>query len=353
MSLQIERTEVERKPMLGAIKSAIFGSVPAVVGKKVIAVETPHQRVFRLIGERRIEDAARLAARLINGGESGGFFVYGGTQQYHRAEAWHAERVQSGKRGQVCTIETITPEVAQVLLTNNDGNRRVNALALSNIIRDILSGNWELNGETFKVSKEGLLNDSQHRNFGVLLSGQSIKTYIAFGVLRDTMKSVDIGRKRTAADRLNIRGEGEYTSYSAISSLAFELDSGRQGTAAEVDAYFSDHADEIRAAFASTGASIRGVGPSITGTVALHLVRLGAKPADVKKFLKVVRDNEGTVSGDAARTIHRALFPNTGKPPLKMKKLEWVSTLCNHFVAWRRSKPARNPLVDLPLPEAI
>lgn len=354
MSLTIER-ETERKPMLGAIKSAIFGAVPASSPRRITRqVETQHQKVHRLIDERRIEEAASLAAGLINNNNDDGFFIYAGTPQFRRAQQWYEDRVSASRRGQVAQdVETITPEMAQVLLQHNEGNRRVDRANLAQIMRDVVSGKFTFNGENVKVSKEGLLNDGQHRNFAALLSGSAIRTAVIYGVDRESRNTVDIGRKRQAKDRLAIKGETDYIVLSAIATLAFEMDHGRGGTAAEVDEYFSENADSIRTASKLVGQSIRGCGPSITGVTAIHLTRLGAKPDDIKRFFKIVRDNEGTASGDAARTIHRALFPNTGKPPLRMKKLDWVSTLSHHFILWRRNKQSRAPIVGQPLPEKL
>jgi hypothetical protein len=358
MSLTIER-ETERKPMFGAIKRAVLGMPTTnthVSSKKIERIaETPHQKVFRFIAERRIDEATAIAARLINAGDVDGFFIYGGTNKYRRAEDWYSDRVAATRRGQsISEIENLTPEMAQVIIRGNESNRRVKVRNLRNLVRDILAGAWDYNGETIKVSKDGLLNDGQNRSFSVLLAGEAIRTLVVFGLDRESRRTVDIGEKRTAADRAGMRGVKDHIVVTAIAALAFELDNGRQGTAAEIDAYLGDHAEDIYAANGATGSSIKGVGPSITGTTALYLMRLGADSASVKKFFKIVRDNENTSSGDAARTVHRALFPNAGhKPPLRMKKLEWVSTLSHHYILWKRKKTTHQVVIGKELPESI
>lgn len=355
MSLQIERTEVERKSMFKLPKWSTLALPEQKLNAPKVAertAETFHEKVFRLVGERKIEEAARLAARLINSGDVDGFFIYGGTQQYRRAEEWFKERVSAAKRGQSCDVETVTPQIAQILLINNDGNRRVNAPALSAYIRDILDGRWELNGETFKVSREGLLNDAQHRSFGVLISGTPIKSYVAFGVARETIASVDIGRKRTSGDRLAVRGESDYIAFSSISSLSFEIESGRSGTAAEVDEYFTKNADDIRAAHKTAGTNIKGLGPSVAGAASLYLIRLGAKQEDINKFFKTVRTGDA-LKNDAARAIYDALYPKAPKPALKMKKTAWVSTLVHHFIRWRKKAVTRNAIIGEHIPESL
>lgn len=52
--------------------------------------------------------------------------------------------------------------------------------------------------------------------------------------------------------------------------------------------------------------------------------------------------------------LHRALFPNAGtKPPLRMKKLEWVSTLSHHYKLWKRKKTAHQVIIGKELPESL
>lgn len=317
--------------------------------------ETDHQRVFRFVKEKRYSDAARLAARLVNGGEEKGFFVHSGSREYRAADHWFKSQVDmSIERAPRSLTITVTPQIAQILLEHNPENRRIKAPSLEGMMRDLTAGKWDLNGETIKVSSEGFLNDSQHRQLNCLLTGLPYESVIVFGLTRDSKRTVDIGGKRTAADRAGMRGEKDYIVASGVASLAHEIYLGRKGNDREVDEYLAKYASKIRTAIRAKGTSITGIGPSSAGVAALHLLKLGAAERDIHDFLATVRANEGTRSGNPARTIYVAMHPDSkNQQRLKLSRSEWVSLLCNHFVLWKRGKKTASPLLDMLLPEVL
>lgn len=107
------------------------------------AEETPHQKVFRLVGERRFEEAARLAKSLIDAGDVGGFFIYGGTPSYRKGDIIISDKVKASRKGAFSEIINITPEIAQRILSRNPNNRKIVVRAGSGLagkMRDILGG---------------------------------------------------------------------------------------------------------------------------------------------------------------------------------------------------------------------
>ena len=319
---------------------------------KVQPQETEHQKVFRLVGERRFEEAARIAARLINLQDDEGFFIYGHTTNYRRAEDWFRNQVSVARSSVAANVHSITPEIAQVLLLNNDGNRRVDPGALAVYMRDITSGAWIVNGETIKISRDGKLNDGQHRLFSVLLTGSPIKSLVAPGLTRESMFTVDDGKKRTNADRFSLRGEGDPNTTAAIAALAFEIYEGRKPTSSEVTDYYAVNRDKILLANSVKGANIRGIGPSPAGVAALHLIQSGFKSEDVRKFIASVRTGEMIGRGHPAFALRKALFPTSGKePPLRLSRPQSVATLVQHFVAWKNGRKLFEPMKNATLPE--
>lgn len=103
--------------------------------------------------------------------------------------------------------ETITPAKAHTLLGGNIGNRRLNAAAMSALARDMRSGDWSDNGETIKVTADGVLVDGQHRLAAVIESGCTVRMLVVRGVTREAQATIDGGRKRRFADVLHMRGE--------------------------------------------------------------------------------------------------------------------------------------------------
>lgn len=331
-------------PGINAFSGDILG-LPAN-DTAVKAPETDHARVFRLVAEKKYEAAAFLAARLINSGQVEGFFIYGTGNSARTAQNWFDDQVSTSRKTAFAVVKNLTPEIAQIVLKNNAGNRRVDPGNLAKLMRDLSSTNWKFNGESIIIARTGKTNDGQHRCFAVLLTGIPAKTTLTFGPSEDSMPTIDIGKKRTGSDRLGLEGESDTTVASAVSSLLFELESGHPGTAVEIDAYYFEHRTDIKAAIKAKGKNIRGIGPTASAVAALHLIRKGYGADKVKEFFAVVRDNQNTRNGNSARTLHLALFPTAAKQdPLRLKRDEWVATLCKHFENWVRGVRTPEPLL--------
>lgn len=334
-----DRIEAAVEKLVDPIKSTAVSTV----------VETEHEKVFRLVGEQKFEEAAKLAARLINSGNGADFLVYGHTADYRRTKLWFDDMVKTSKRSVASMVHAVTPELAQILIVNNDGNRKVNAGALAVYMRDIASDRWQLNGSSFALAKDGRNNDGQHRAFAILLTGRSIKSNIVFGLARETMTTVDIGRKRTGADRLGIAGVGDYIKKAAIAAMAFEIYNGRQATAAEAQDYFLENQEIIERASGLIGSNMRGVGPSAAGCAAQHLLRLGFDAEEIRKFFVSVRSGEMLSRNDPRMTLHRAIF--VGDYKLKLSRDNWFRAIVHHFIAVKEGRRPTEVQFSKPVPE--
>lgn len=318
------------------IDRIVAGKPAATAVALVMKDETEHEKVFRLVGDRKFEEAAKVAARLINAGNAEGFFIYGSLATYRRAEQWFEDSVKTTRRTAASMIQNVTPELAQVLLLKNDGNRKVKAANLARLMRDIIDDRWHLNGESMIVAKDGSVNDGQHRNFAVLLTGRTVKTVMSFGLSRDSMKTVDIGEKRQAKDRLGIAGVSDYIRMSAIASMAFETYNGRAATPPEADDYFHEHRSLIERAGSLTSTNMKGVGPAAAGVAAMHLIRMGFDDADIRAFFAKIRSGEMLSKNDPRMTLHRAIFVDRYK--LKLSRDNWFRAIVNHFLALKEGR---------------
>lgn len=101
-------------------------------------------------------------------------------------------------------IKTVTPEMAKSLLERNGVNRRLSSQANS-IARDILAGNYQLNGECIKIYADGTLADGQHRLNAVIIAGIPVQMCFCYNVPRE-VTIFDRGRKRSETDSLIIAG---------------------------------------------------------------------------------------------------------------------------------------------------
>lgn len=98
-------------------------------------------------------------------------------------------------------LERITPEHAALLLKDHANYRRLNEQRVLAIMRDIINGAWEINGESIKLDKQGRLIDGQHRLEAVRRSGIAIDTFVVWGVSENAV--LDVGKPRTTAQWLS------------------------------------------------------------------------------------------------------------------------------------------------------
>lgn len=127
-------------------------------------------------------------------------------QKGETAKAWVDRKVIQGRYTKFSEIITLTPEIATELLSRNPDNRKLKQGEIAKIRSDIESGRFEFNGASVTVSKDGLLNDGQHRCAAVVLSNKPVDTVIVFGVTRDARLTNDSGSVRTVADYLGMDG---------------------------------------------------------------------------------------------------------------------------------------------------
>lgn len=145
------------------------------------------------------------------------------------AAIWYEQRVARSKERVVTEQVDMTPALARVLVGHNDGNRPVRQAKLNQYISDINADRWDFNGETIIISKEGLVNNGQHRSLAVIETNKSIPVLFVFGVERSTRKTVDTGANRGAHDHLSVDGYTQPTTLAALTRfvLAYERNQGQ------------------------------------------------------------------------------------------------------------------------------
>lgn len=95
---------------------------------------------------------------------------------------------------------------AEEALAFNTGNRRVNARKLAQLVRQMQAGEFENTGEPVIVSKEGILNNGQHRLLAVVEADAVVDMDVRFGIPRKVFAKTDTGAPRTGGDVLTIEG---------------------------------------------------------------------------------------------------------------------------------------------------
>jgi len=127
------------------------------------------------------------------------------------------------------SVEFITPEAAQYLLNNNTNNRPMLSGVVDRYMRDMLAGQWKLNGQTIKIGRSGRLLDGQHRCQASVDSGCSFPAIVVHNVDDNAFDTLDLGTRRRFAQVLKVGGEQYVTALAGAvrSVFIYQYKSGR------------------------------------------------------------------------------------------------------------------------------
>lgn len=303
---------------------------------------TPIHKAFGLVQSGSYAEAARAAVRAINNAGGDGrvpgreFFIYSNHPEYAKERWWLDALIEKGSKGKFIEFFSITPVRAQVLLERNEGNRQLRYETFTERLTDVANGRRQVNGETLIVSIDGKLNDGQNRLFAALLSGRTIETGIAFGVDRETIKTVDSGGMRSVGDRLGFDGVSNPKPRAATALLALRVLEGRVPTKSEVENYYNANKALIELAHEATPTIVRRGNDAAFRVAALYLLRRGEPFQDIYDFVARVRNGDKSKKkGCAAWSLREGITAGT-----VLSREQWVATIVAHYMAWSRNKQA-------------
>jgi hypothetical protein len=142
---------------------------------------------------------------------------------------WLNDCIERGKRERFTQEILVTPGLAAELLRRNPDNRSLKPTKIAHFASDMRAGRWAFNGETLKISKDGLLNDGQNRLTALIEANEVLPFLFVFGVERDSRRTLDQGTARSAGDYLQMGG-CSYAKNAATTAkyvMAFERCDGR------------------------------------------------------------------------------------------------------------------------------
>jgi hypothetical protein len=205
----------------------------------------------------------------------------------------------------------VTPLVAEVWLRANRSNRNMRARHAGSQSRDMRSGNWQINGETVKLSRpllagevedlpEGyvLFLDGQHRFEACIESNQPFVTLVVWGLEPETRATMDAGVNRTMGDVLKMNGKQHSPVLASVLRRVYMWNQGNyrfNGNSAPTHAELQTLLESDAQAFmraAEKGYYVktlfRDVSPSVVG-VAYYLCAK-ASEEDAPEFFERLRD---------------------------------------------------------------
>lgn len=139
------------------------------------------------------------------------------------ASVWLNEQIMKAQSGIVTQVVDLTPALARVLLARNPDNRAISNRVVESYARDMSNGAWSFNGEPVIISKDGHLNDGQHRCEAVIASGMTISVILVIGPERDTRMTVDQGKARRAGDYLGMSGHVDSLVLAATAKYVWQV----------------------------------------------------------------------------------------------------------------------------------
>lgn len=138
------------------------------------------------------------------------------------ASLWLDDQIARSQNGIITQVVDLSPPLARVLLARNPDNRKISANIVEKYARDMSNGAWAFNGEPIIVSREGHLNDGQHRCEAVLAADVTVPAILVLGTERSSRLTVDQGKTRMAGDYLAMNGHIDSLALAAVAKYVWQ-----------------------------------------------------------------------------------------------------------------------------------
>lgn len=207
-------------------------------------------------------------------------------------------------------VINMTPAVATSLLKNNTNNRKLSPTVVEAYKADKSLGNWKFTGDPIRFHEDGTLLDGQHRCTGISQMDADYSEHVLciFGLDDEAQFAMDQGKKRTAADQLQLSGHTNSAIVASVAKTTLVIEKGllfqdrKKATPATTAAQIKEWADENpdKVAFiheVSNDARQCHVAPSIVITAALIFREYDEEIA--KDFVSKLRTGAGLEEGSA------------------------------------------------------
>lgn len=219
-----------------------------------------------------------------------------------RMKVWLEEKVARGKKDKGhAEFVTLTPALAHLLLQANVSNRKISQANSEAIRADILAGRWIFNGESISVSDTGRLLDGQHRCEAVIQTRVNIPVTISFGAPDEARFTIDIGKPKSAANFLHMKGYTDCNNLAATIALVLEYNNKDQNLTLSRKAVSKTavvtSVDELKGIQASvlisSGATKRGLGSRSTIAFCHYIFKKRAGVVAADEFISKLIDGDG------------------------------------------------------------
>lgn len=273
----------------------------------------------------------------------------------HRAAVWVASRITEANRlppGKMSSeIVTITPILAAAILANhNRGNRKLRESRVDAFVRKIKDGRWRLHSQGISFSRDGHLNNGQHRLNGIIKSGHAVEVYVTWGEDRDVFDVLDTGSVRGGSDALSIKGYQNTPTLAASARLLNLIETGSYGSPLAIDNdEIGDIVDENRGLVVSASAA-HGLGSklrcsSAALTVAFYEIeRHSKKKEKLGGFIALLKDGNIPDARDPILVLRDGLIKKTIDKGARNGVIKAVTQYACVINAWNKHIRGRKGL---------
>lgn len=134
----------------------------------------------------------------------------------------------------------ITPAMAKAMLEKNTNNRTISQAVVGSYAMDMSKGRWYLNTGGIGFDYNEILIDGQQRLNAIVTSNKAQEFIVLEGLEPEARQTIDIGRKRSVADELKMRGVINSSVLAAAVRMRMTYEDGTVGLTREVKFTRSD-----------------------------------------------------------------------------------------------------------------
>ncbi len=242
-------------------------------------------------------------------------------------------------------IVKLTPQDARRLLDRNTHNRPIIDSDVMKLASEMEAGRWQMNGEAIKIAEDGTILDGQHRLTGLSLlrDGTAIEFLLIRGLPAESQKTMDQGRKRSAADQMNLSGINADKTLAAAARVYIVWVEGllftdNKAVSAEVTTpriveWSVENAEVMELLRRATPfRAIPAVRPSLSGAVYARLAEVNAT-ADVDEFFQKLKDGIGLPEGSPLVALRNRLVRHASTR-VKIADRDVIGMLVRTFNDW-------------------
>lgn len=270
---------------------------------------------------------------------------------------WLKQSVHRGRNDIFSEVKMVTPQLAEVILTQNPDNRKIRPIKFDQMVLDMKHGRWTMNGEPIIIANTGELNDGQHRLMALIEANVTLPLLFVFGVERESRTTVDQGAPRYAGDYLQMQGVVSANQQASIARNLIAYERATPGTRWRIqDITSAEVVERVKKDITiatSTRWSMshykhfrRYVNTTVIGIC--HNILLNKNTTDGLAFLEVLASGEGLHRGDAIYVARERLLNMDHKTIFSCTEV-----IFRAWNAYREKRPMKTIPIHGRLPELI